>query len=359
MQENLEKTLSQLVSIPSVSSNSAACHEILKLVRGKFDGLNLYIHENCDTPNPWFLATTQNTMTPDILLLAHLDVVPASPEMFTIQKTDGRLYGRGSYDMKFAAACYLEFIKNHADKLSNLNIGFLITTDEEIGGACIADVFALGLRPKVAFIPDGGGDWKIEERAKGLLGIEFIANGKSAHGSRPWEGENALHRLMDALQMLRNAYPLTSSDDSTLTINTLNAGNAINQIADYAVATADFRTFSLDELNLCRSLAAQIAEEYSLEFTISHEGYPLLLDKNSPYVTPFLDAYRKQRGGEPEYVESYGATDGRHFAEYDIPCIITEPYGHGRHADEEWLLAEDLGNYYKLIERWLLPQQSL
>lgn len=357
MQENLEKTLSKLVSIPSVSSNSAACHEVLAYVRSKFNSFDFLIHENLDTPNPWFLATTKDTMTPDIVLLAHLDVVPAGDHMFTLQKKDNKLFGRGTYDMKFAAACYIEFIETHASELSKLNIGFLITTDEEIGGMSISEVFNLGFRPKVAFIPDGGGDWKIEERAKGLLGIEFIANGKSAHGSRPWEGENALHRLMDALQMLRTAYPLTSSSDSTLTINTLNAGNAINQIADYAVATADFRTFSLDELNLCRSLASQIAEDYSLEFTISHEGYPLLLDKTSPYVTPFLEAYRIQRGHEPEYVESYGATDGRHFAEYDIPCIITEPHGHGRHADEEWLLTEDLGNYYQLIERWLLASK--
>lgn len=358
MQENLEKTLSQLISIPSVSSDPTACHEILRLVRSKFEGLNLFIHENLDTPNPWFLATTQDTMTPDILLLAHLDVVPASDEMFAMQKKDGKLHGRGTFDMKFAAACYLEFIKTHADKLSSLNIGFLITTDEEIGGMCISDIFALGVRPKVAFIPDGGGDWYIEERAKGLLGIEFVASGKSAHGSRPWEGENALHRLMDALHILRDAYPLTSTGDSTLTINTLNAGKAINQIADYAVATADFRTFSLDELNLCRSLATQIAEEYSLEFTITHEGYPLLLDKKSPYVTPFLDAFRAQTGKEPQYVESYGATDGRHFAEYDIPCIIMEPYGANRHSAGEWLLAEDLGNYYQLIERWLLRSQK-
>lgn len=358
MQENLEKTLSKLVSIPSVSSNSAACHEVLAYVRSKFSSFDFFIHENLDTPNPWFLATTKDTMTPDILLLAHLDVVPAGDHMFTMQKKDGKFLGRGVYDMKFAAACYIEFIETHADRLSELNIGFLITTDEEIGGMCIADVFALGLRPKVAFIPDSGANWQVEERAKGLLGIEFTATGKSAHGSRPWEGENALHRLIDAMQILRDAYPLTSSGDSTLTINTLNAGKAINQIADYAVATADFRTFSLDELNLCRSLAAQIAEEYSLEFSITHEGYPLLLDKTSPYVTPFLDALREQTGKDPEYTESYGATDGRHFAEYDIPCIIVQPHAGDHHSDTEWMLAKDLGNYYQLIERWLLADKK-
>ena len=354
MQADLETTLAQLVSIPSVTTNAVACAEILDFVRNEIEPLGLFISGDANTPNPWFIATTQDTKEPDVLLAAHLDVVPAPTELFLMQKHDGKLQGRGVYDMKIAVACYLEFAKNHADKLRGMNIGFLFTTDEEAGSDCMPRIMESGWRPGVVFIPDGGDNWHVEERAKGLYGVELTARGKAAHGSRPWEDDNALHRLMDVLAILRQSFPSNDPFDSTLAINELHAGAAINQVADYASVKIDFRSFSKDELAIYRAQLEQLAKKHDLEICVIQEGAPLLFDKKAPVVQNFLQALKDQMGEEILYTESYGASDARYFAQYDIPCIIVEPTGGGRHSPDEWLLAEDLTKYYELIEHWLL-----
>lgn len=354
MQANLETTLARLIAVPSVSENIAACSEAVALVRDEVAQLGLHIIDSQPgASHPWFIATTKQTLTPDILLAAHLDVVPASPELFTMRHDGDKLTGRGVYDMKLAAACYLEFLKKHADILHTLNIGVLFSSDEEIGGDSMLDIIATGLRPGVIFIPDGGGDWHIEARAKGLLGIKLLSNGKSAHGSRPWEGDNALHSIMDMVHTLRHEHPFKGPNDATLAITGLRGGEAVNQIAASASAHLDFRTFDNDELNQFKDRIFELASEHDIQAIIVQSGSPVIFDKDHPSVRPFLESMKELRGGAT-FVDSYGGTDARYFAPYNIPCIIMEPHGGSRHADDEWLQAEDLSSYFELIEHWVL-----
>ena len=354
MQDSLENTLAQLVAIPSVSSNAEACHMAIEFVRERLDGYGLFMTDDTNTPNPWLVATTKDTKEPDILLASHLDVLPGDAALFTMQKADGKLYGRGVYDMKLAAACYIEFIKNHRAALADLNIGVLFTTDEEIGSQCMPTILESGWRPKVVFIPDGGDNWNIEERAKGLYGIELTATGRTAHGSRPWEGDNALHTLHDVITILRQEYPRHDPDGPTLAVNELHAGTAINQIADYAIAKIDFRSFKKDEFNEYKALLDELVESHELTLQVTQSGDPVHFDKDSPYVQGFLSALQQERGRPVTYKPSYGGSDARFFAHYDIPSIVIEPQGGGRHAPDEWLLADDLSSYYRVIERWVL-----
>lgn len=357
MQTRLETTLTKLISIPSVTKNTAACLEILEFVREELAPYDLYITSSSpEEPHPWFFATTRDTLTPSILLAAHLDVLPGPEELFTIRRDGDNLYGRGVYDMKLAAACYLEFLKNHSNDLSKLDVGFLFTTDEEIGGDTMNDILATGLRPGVVFLPDGGGDWQVEARAKGLFGMELRANGKAAHGSRPWEGDNALHRIMDVTYTLRSEYPFNNPDGTTLSITSVNGGRAVNQIADTASALLDVRSFDATALKNFELRVFELAAEHDITATITQSGKPVIFDKQHPSVKPFLKALEDATGEPARYIDSYGGSDARYFTLYDIPCIIIEPYGGGRHAESEWLLASDLGKYYSLIETWLLAE---
>lgn len=357
MQTNLEATLATLVSIPSVSNDAAACHEILEFVRNELKPLSLFYTESKPgAAHPWFYATTQATKKPDILLAAHLDVVTAPQELFVMQKHGDKLYGRGVYDMKLAAACYVELLKAHKDALRQLNIGVLFTTDEEYQGRSMLDVLATGLKPSAVFLPDGGDNWQVEKRAKGMLCVELTARGKTAHGSRPWEGENALHTLLDAVQVLRSKYPSSNPSNPTLAVNKIQAGEAVNQIPDHASVTIDFRSFSKQDLTNYQRLVNELAKKHNLEVRLLATGEPLAFDAKAPAVQGFLQALRAFTGeDEVAYCESYGASDARYFAEYDIPAIIIEPHGGGRHADDEWLLASDLGTYYQLLEQWIFP----
>lgn len=356
MQQKLEDTLAHLVSIPSVSADPQGCHEIVAYIKTEIEALGLFIHSQVDTASPWLIATTKDTVTPHILLAAHLDVVPAPSELFSMQKHDGILYGRGVYDMKLAAACYLELLKAHIESLRDLNIGILFTTDEETGGQSMTEVLGFGVRPNVVFIPDGGDNWLLEKRAKGLCGIELTAYGKTAHGSRPWEGENALHTLLDVLQTLRAKYPSNAPSAATLAVNHLRGGETINQLPATASVMVDFRSFDQQEITEFQTLIEQLADIHQLQTRVISSGDPLLIDPKDPRMKTFLNALQKQLGTtDIHYCESYGASDARYFAQYDIPCIVIEPRGGGRHSNDEWLEANDLMRFYQLIERWIIP----
>lgn len=360
MQTNIETTLARLVAIPSFSNNTAACREIIKYAKDELTRLGLHVTSSDNsTATPWFFATTRTTLKPDILLAAHLDVVPAPDELLTLRRRDGMLHGRGVYDMKFAAACYLEFLKAHANKLHQLNIGILFTTDEEMGGASMNEVLATGLRPKVVFIPDGGDNWHIEERAKGFFGIELNAKGRTAHGSRPWEGNNALQRIMDICQALRHRYPLGNQGGMTLSITGMEAGTTTNQIPDSASALLDVRSFDSRELSEFKEFISELTKTYDAEITFTQIGAPVIFDKSNPNIQSFLQTLEEVHQSPVRYHDSYGGSDARYFAPHNIPCIIIEPTGGGRHGENEWIMANELLDYYHLIEHWLLPEVAI
>lgn len=354
MQSSLESTLAQLVAIPSVSGTPAACHAVIEYVRGRLEASGLFITSDTDRDSPWLIATTQNTKEPDIMFAAHLDVVPAEASMFTMQKQDAILTGRGVYDMKFAAACYIELIRYHMEELRTRNIGFLFTTDEEVNSESVPAILERGWRPKIVFLPDGGDNWHIEEQAKGLYGVEIIVRGTAAHGSRPWEGDNALHRLMDILHELRKEFPHQNPNDATLAVNEVKGGTAVNQIADYAAAKIDFRSFHMADLELFRQKVESYAATHALEVHVNQEGSPVRFDNTVDTAKDFLMFLEKITGEPARYAKSYGASDGRFFAQYDIPSILIQPRGGGRHSKDEWLHADDLVPFYTLIKEWAL-----
>lgn len=354
MQEKIEATLKTLVAIPSTSYNPATCREVIEFVRGELEPLGLFLHIELDRPNPWILATTKDTTAPGTLLAAHLDVAPASPNLFQLQHEGDKLYGRGAFDMKFAAASYIEFAKAHVDILPTLDIGFLFTTDEEISGASVVELINAGWRPGRVLIPDGGRNWQIEERAKGFYGAQLTATGKTAHGARPWEGGNAVHTLMDILTTLRQEWPVQGNNDATFSVTSLAGGTVFNQIPDSATALVDFRTFSTDELAAFETRLTTLAAERGVIVTIIQTGAPVAFDKTSPAVQDFLEALRDIRGEQPSYTVSYGGTDARHFAKVGIPTIIVVPRGGELHADGEWIMATDLEKFYRLLVRWLI-----
>lgn len=359
MPTSLEEILADLVAIPSISTNHTACRDSIMYVQKRLLAHGLHVSGDLTSDRPWIFATTRLTKKPDILLASHLDVVPGGIDLFTMQYRSDKLVGRGVYDMKFAAACYLEFIERHTDMLHTLNLGFLFTTDEEIGGDSIIDILKTGIHPKVVLLPDGGDDWYIESRAKGIYGVKLEAHGKTAHGSRPWEGDNAVERILDVCQAIRSDFPLGSHDGTTLSINGIDGGRTVNQIPDHATALIDIRSFDTNELARFDRRIHELAVASRVEVFFAQSGSPVIFQKNNPVVQRFLDAYQTILQAPPKYKDSFGTTDARHFASYSIPCIILEPYGGGRHAPNEWIKRESLDQYYQLIEAWLLNESAL
>ncbi|MFH1141495.1 MAG: M20/M25/M40 family metallo-hydrolase, partial [Chloroflexota bacterium] len=147
-----------------------------------------------------------------VLWVGHIDVVPeGKPENWTYPPysgtiADGCVWGRGSSDMKGACAAAMVSARIlHEMKDVPNTVEFWFTADEEIGGGAGARWLAESGRFKgdICVIGDGNGGGpeapSIDLGCKGGAGVKLIARGRTAHGSTPYLGDNAITKLIKGI----------------------------------------------------------------------------------------------------------------------------------------------------------------
>ncbi|MGH7726790.1 MAG: M20 family metallopeptidase [Candidatus Eiseniibacteriota bacterium] len=234
----VREVLKELVLLPSTEADDPA--PILRYVieRGRELGARATHVPNGDRP-----AVLLHWGRPRLLFSGHLDTVPRSGtwKSQTGGVTGGRMYGRGTTDMKAGCAAILVA----AEKLAARgDFGILYTTDEEtqMGGAEAA--VRNGLLSETEFVivaeptslrPCLG--------QKGVLQLSVTTEGASAHASMPWAGENAIGRMGRLLAALRPFAGSTPRRATTLTASpdVIEGGVAMNVVADRCVLSLDVR----------------------------------------------------------------------------------------------------------------------
>lgn len=351
----LGKTLSRLVSFKSVSSNFKENGRLLDYVE-KEVGDNLFVQRLVSNGSPSLIASTRKTNKPKLALVAHGDIVGAPDKLFKPWKEGNKIFGRGTNDMKFAIACYLTLIKDLGEKAKDYDFSIVITSDEELGGSNgIKYLLEKGLRPDVCLLPDGGQNWTIQKSAKGVLNLRVDSFGNSTHGSRPWDGLNAIEQLFDFLTKLRAGFPkepcgIADHFHNSLNVGKIEGGKAVNQVPDFAQAYLDIRfTEEASRLNIQKELKNITSSYKSIKIEELVRGSSYSLDVNNRYAKLFAKIVKNKIGKEPEYVASHGSSDARYFSEKDIPTILTRPVGGGHHSDREWIDLKDLENFYMVM----------
>ncbi|HET9411613.1 MAG TPA: M20/M25/M40 family metallo-hydrolase [Candidatus Saccharimonadales bacterium] len=364
LQSRLEATLGRFVAMPTDSNDLIANSDAIKALASEFVSLGMAVHVE-ENAHPWLIATAnpkaQSTKRVKILLVIHFDVVsPADDAHFTIRIADDKIFGRGVIDMKFAAAVAHELVKDLAaeDTLAAYDFGILITSDEERGGRDGAlDFLQKGWRCDLAIVPDGGRDWKVEQRAKGLLYVYLKAEGLSAHSSRTWEGKNPLPQFLPALQKIIDHFPNDDPNGTVVSINTLQSTNsgAINstQTPAWVKAGISVRAFENHQLETALRFIEQVAAQHGLRVQVSLHDSPVHLLEESPLVQEFLTALSDVRQKPVEFTQALGASDARYFAALNIPTAIIYPEGGDMHGANEWLRRGDLSTFYNLLATYL------
>jgi succinyl-diaminopimelate desuccinylase len=302
---------------------------------------------------PTLLVLRPDGTTP-VLLMSHIDVVDAPDELFEPRVENGRLFGRGSIDDKYAAALSLTLAAELIRKLQtqgktqfDLPCGLLISADEEIGGHNGARAALRHVRADFAIALDGGHLRKIVVKEKGILRLKLISRGKSAHGARPWLGENAIEHLMADFFKIKRHFELTAADHwhRTLNFSRIQAGKAANQVPDYAEALFDIRYTENDDLD---NLVAAIRQEIRGEIEIV-EKEPLFQGGSSPYLDRLLAI-----AGHPEVGREHGASDARFLSEFGIPGIVWGPDGdNSAHSAQEHVNIDSLLALHKILNEFL------
>ncbi|HSW81011.1 MAG TPA: M20/M25/M40 family metallo-hydrolase [Candidatus Saccharimonas sp.] len=364
IQARLETTLARYVAMPTVTADVAACQQAIQTLAGELAALGMATYTG-NSRHPWLIATAnpraQQTKHVKILFVIHFDVVaPAHKDHFMVKTTADKLYGRGVIDMKFAAAACYEVFKDLAadDTLSAYDAGVLITTDEEAGGKDGAgDFLQQGWRCDLAIVPDGGRNWSVEARAKGVNYIYVVANGLSAHSSRPWEGQSPLQRFSKGMQEIDLHFKNDDPQGLVVAINTIESTNAgiVNstQTPGWIKAGISMRAFNTAELETGMEFIKSVAKKYDLQIVPSLNDSPVHIMRENPLVEAFIKTLTEVRGKQTEFTDALGASDARHFARQNIPTVLVYPEGGELHGEGEWLKRTDLLTYYKLIQHYL------
>lgn len=300
---------------------------------------------------PTFLDQKEKS---DIIFHAHLDVVPGKPEQFNPLITQGRLYGRGAYDMKGALAAIMGALADLKEDSAGRRVLLAVVPDEETArGKKRASQFLVERGYTAPFVICGEPtNLDVGVQAKGVLVLRIKSFGKSAHGSTPWLGENA---ILKALWLYRRIHRLPFArerssvfDGPSINLGHISGGDVLNKVPDACVLGLDIRYLPTqvphEIVRQIRTLASD-----SAEVEVLYQRPPAVADPNLPYVRALLQAIRLESSTSAISVGRDGASDVTYFLEKGIPGVEFGPRGANHHGDDEYVEVESLQEYRRIL----------
>lgn len=283
MSDLLESTvahLERLIAFPTISADSNL-EMIVYLADLLGDaGARVDLQHDASGTKANLIATIGPEVDGGLMLSGHSDVVPVAEQAWTcdpfeMSERDGRLYGRGTCDMKgFIAAC-IAMAPHFADRVGARPVHFAFTHDEEVG--CIGARHLIGmmedrgLRPGMAIIGEPT-EMRVIEGHKGCYEYTTHFHGLAGHGSDPDAGVNAAEyavryvaRLLELKDRLRARAPEGGRFEppwTTVNLGGVRGGFAHNVIAETAAVEWEMRPVQKSDADFVKAdLQAYIEDE--------------------------------------------------------------------------------------------------
>lgn len=359
IQQEIVKLTKALIRIPSVHSRPHEIQRCAGYIQAWLDERSISYQRKDINGTPSILVLPRPGRA-RVLYMAHFDVVETDDEgLFEPREANGRLYGRGAIDDKYAVALSLILFNSHLKALhaagkdqTDMCFGLLFTGDEEVGGANGVGAVVDDLDVEFFIALDGGGPERIVTKEKGMIHLELTTQGKAAHGARPWLGDNAIDRFITDYQsvkrLFQNAADSSAGDHwhKTLVLSNCRAGDgSINKVPDSTTTSFDIRYTENDDPDaLIDAIRAALA--YSSLRVIAKE--PLFFSGESAYLERLLSAAE----GAPT-VSEHGASDARYLSAMGIPGVVWGAEGEmSQHSAEEHLVIDSLGQLYDGLDRF-------
>ena len=366
----LERLLSDLVAIdsmnpdlvPGAAGEAAIAAFIADWLRAA--GLEVRVEEvQPGRPNVIGIARGSGGGR-SLLLNGHIDTVGVTgmSEPFIPRVRDGRLYGRGAYDMKSGvAACMVAAVEAAKLKLRGDVIVTAVIDEEYAGMGTLA--VAEHTRADAAIVAEPT-ELQLVVAHKGFVWLEVETEGVAAHGSRPHLGVDAIVKMGGVLAGLdrlvgelsrRPAHPLLGPP--SVHASTIQGGGEWSTYPDRCTLAVERRllpgeTGDAAEAELQAIVAALAAADPAFRATVRRDLV------RSPLETPadaaVLRTVQQAAAGvlgrlvEPAGVSFW--TDAASLHEAGIPTVLFGPLGAGAHAVEEWV---DLASVQTCAEIYL------
>lgn len=349
---DLMTTVKDLIRFRTETGNAAEIKKAADYIVNMFQGTEVKAEIFQSSASPVVFLRNADTLDFDVIVLGHIDVVPAEDSMFEPVEKNGRMYGRGTLDMKSFAAVAINSMMYAAEHKLPLKFGVILSTDEEKGSKSTESFLKAypQIKAKIVLDNDVGGDiTKIVSKCKNPVFVKLIAKGQEAHGSTPWEGVDANELLLQSWQNIRKIYPYYAKNlpqpqntwFDTVHIALINGGQVSNVLSNYAEALLDFRlTENSTVENLEENLQKCLVDGVS--YKIVSSSTPVVMDENNPYILDYKHFTENILGKSIEFEHIGGATDSRAFAVKGSVVIMHSGTGEGMHASGEYVEIESV-----------------
>ncbi|MDT2075670.1 MAG: acetylornithine deacetylase [Planktomarina sp.] len=376
--------LDHLVAFPTVSSDTNL--PLIYFVRDYFaqHGIDSLIIPNEDGTKAGLVAQVGPNVAGGVALSGHSDVVPVegqdwSTDPWSVVEKEGRLYGRGTCDMKgFVALAMVALVKSKSMDLQR-PIQFALSRDEEVGLLGAPDV-AQGLLenfPKVASIIVGEPtEMQVVTGHKSCDDVQFHVRGHEVHSSRLHEGVSAVMCAARFVEWVRQqnikiqaktpsaTAALFDPPFTTLHVGMINGGTAHNITAKDCYFSIDLRCVG-DERT--EDWIAKIQNQVDIIESEMQKVQPRAFFKMDvmcgPAVIPERDGQaealaRRLTGDNGSHTVAYG-TDGGHFQKQGFSVVICGPGNIAQaHQPDEFIELSEFDAGAQMLERLLESLQT-
>ena len=361
----------QLLRQPSVTPVDHNCQNIMA-ERLKKIGFNIESMRFDDVDNLW---ARKGTEAPVFCFAGHTDVVPTgnldawNSDPFAPEIRDGKLYGRGSADMKTALAAMVvaseRFVAKHPNHKGS--IAFLITSDEEgpsINGTAkvIETLEARNEKMKWCLVGEPSSTHQLGDIVKngrrGSLNAVLTVKGKQGHVAYPHLAINPIHMASKAVAELCDTvwdqgneyFPATSFQVSNIQAGT----GATNVVPGTMTVTFNFRYSTELTAEELKARVLEILDRHGLVYDIkwTHSGLPFLTPVGE-LVNAAKNAIRNVTGVETELSTSGGTSDGRFIAPTGAQVLELGVLNASIHQIDEHVNVADLEPLAEIYEQIL------
>ena len=344
----------RLVAVDTTNPPGRGYRECAELLRDALDELGL----PCETREVllpgeeprYCLRSEWGSGSRSLYLHGHYDVVPAqSPDQFVPEVADGRVWGRGTADMKGGLAAMIYALVALRDEGVELDgrVVLQLVPDEENGSAggsawlmeqgLLVDDGAIGmLTPE----PTSGVIWNA---SRGAITQRVTVHGRESHVGLLHAGDNAFERMVDVVAALRDlrdelsarrtAYaiePAAARASILLLGGMASSGAGFNVVPAQASFTLDRRPNPEEDLDAERARLADLfdrfrADGYEIDVETLQEAFPAGSSEDDPVATALAESARGVLGTRPEFQLCPGVLETRWYARSGVPAYAYGP----------------------------------
>ncbi|WP_458207029.1 M20 family metallopeptidase [Haladaptatus sp. NG-SE-30] len=345
--DELVETTRDLVSIPSHEDETAAGEYIEEWLRAETDA-----EVTRDGVGNVIARRGEGT---SLALVGHHDVVSPDDSQvesggYVVEERDGRLYGRGTADMKGSVVASMLAFRD-ADPTCELVFASFV--GEEIGGTGVRHAIGHGFSPEYAIVGEGSTNYSkqgvtdVVVAHRGRRASTVTAHGTAAHASEPEAGKNAIYRACDAVDVVRDCEVATVSVlghdvSGSVVVTEIDGGSGWNVIPDTCEVTVDERTVPDERADL-----GAVEEIEGVEWSVEQDLPPMECDDET-FAEVVLIAARESQDGDPEHVTKPHATDAGWLSQAGATCVVCGASEPGEaHTKDESVDIEVLERCYR------------